>query len=120
MTAAARDGQALAYLVGPAALDDAQIDRCSVEVQSQPWGVQVRMHLTPEGAARLADLTRAQLHRRVVIALDGEVETAPVVMEPITGGEVAISTGADPQAARDLTAILRHGPLPDGLRLEAR
>jgi hypothetical protein len=114
LTAAPADGESEAFLVAPAALDDSHIDRCSVETKTEPWGRQIHLRLTPDGTARFAALTRANVHRRVAVVVDGEVRNAPVVQEPITGGALAISFGGGADAEdRDLLALLRHGPLPE-------
>lgn len=107
-----------AVLANPAALSDADVDRCSVELQTMEWGPQIAVRLTPAGAERFATLTRENVQRRIAIALDGALESAPVVMEPITGGALVLSTGGgDLAEARDLAAVLRHGPLPAGLEV---
>jgi preprotein translocase subunit SecD len=114
----ASDGRYEAVLAGPAALGEADLDRCSVALQEMQWGPQIAVRLTAEGGKRLADVTQANVKRRVAIVIDGEVHSAPIVQEPITGGALVIATGdRNVDAARDLVAVLRHGPLPDTLRI---
>ena len=66
----------------------------------------VAASFTPEGARRLADLTTRRVGERIVLAIDGELVSAPVVREPIRGGEVRVEMGQDPaDAHRDAMAL---------------
>jgi preprotein translocase subunit SecD len=50
--------------------------------------------LTAEGKQLFLDLSTRTVGRRIAIALDGEVVSAPVVREPIPGGVIQISLGS--------------------------
>jgi hypothetical protein len=54
----------------------------------------IRVHLADEDAGRLAGLTAAHVGRRLAVVQDDEVLMAPVVREPLTGGELEITLGA--------------------------
>ena len=74
----------------------------------------VMISLDDEGAQRFEQLTRENVRRRIAIVVDGAVISAPVVQEPIAGGEIRISMGAGPyeeawREARELAASLRAG-----------
>lgn len=76
-----------------------------------------------EGGEQFAALTAKLVRRRLAIVLDGVVQSAPVVQEPIRGGraQVTMGTRASPQEAfreaRELAVSLRSGALPQPLRL---
>lgn len=64
------------------------------------------------GARRFGEITRANVGKPFAIVLDGKVLSAPVIREPITGGQGQISGGFNTQQATDLSALLRAGALP--------
>ena len=51
----------------------------------------VAIEFTDEGAKKFADLTAANVGHKISITLDGDVLTAPVVNEAITGGKAVIT-----------------------------
>jgi len=64
------------------------------------------------GAREFAAITEANVGRPFAIVLDGEVLSAPVIREPITGGSGQISGSFTVQEAGTLSALLRAGALP--------
>lgn len=73
----------------------------------------VSLEFDRAGAKQFAQLTTETVGKRLLIKLDGEVGSAPVVMEPITGGKAMLMTGAlDPVALETLAASLVGGALP--------
>ena len=64
------------------------------------------------GAREFATITEANVGRPFAIVLDGEVLSAPVIREPITGGSGQISGSFTVQEAGTLSALLRAGALP--------
>lgn len=83
----------------------------------------VALEFNEEGTKRLADLTRKNVGERIAIVIDDEVQTAPVVNEPITGGRVQLSLGALKahtaalQEAQDLAAVIRGQMFPAPIEL---
>ncbi len=63
-----------------------------------------------EGSRLFADHTRDGVGERIILAVDDVVISAPTIMAPIEGGEVAIS--GELADIDDLVIILRHGALP--------
>lgn len=60
-----------------------------------------------------AALTTSLVGKRLIILLDGVVNSAPVVMEPITGGKGMLTTGLNDRAALEvMAASLVGGTLP--------
>ncbi len=72
----------------------------------------VGIEFTDEGAEKFAALTTANVGRRIAILLDGEILTAPVVNEPITGGKAVITGSKTLEDAKNLAILLRSGALP--------
>lgn len=68
--------------------------------------------LTPDGTRRFAEVTSANVGRQLAIVLDDEVQSAPFIESPITGGEGIISGGFTMQEALDLRLLLQAGALP--------
>lgn len=64
------------------------------------------------GARQFAEITQANVGRPFAIVLDGKVLTAPVIREPIIGGNGQISGNFTAQEATVLSALLRSGALP--------
>jgi len=64
------------------------------------------------GTRRFAQITRENVGRRFAVVLDGKVITAPVIREPILGGQGQISGSFTARSAHDLAVLLRAGALP--------
>ncbi len=54
-------------------------------------GLRVDLLLTPLGMALLGEMTTARVGERIAIVAYAELMSAPVVMEPVTGGRAAIT-----------------------------
>ena len=72
----------------------------------------VAFSLTPDGGRRFATLTTANVGRQLAIVLDGRIQSAPVIEDPITGGEGTIRGSFSLAEATDLALVLRSGALP--------
>ena len=72
----------------------------------------VGLEFNSAGADKFADLTAKNIGKQIAIVLDGEVLTAPVVQEAITGGRAQISGSRSIQDAERLAILLRSGSLP--------
>lgn len=64
------------------------------------------------GARQFAEITSANVGRPFAIVLDGEVLSAPVIEEPITGGSGQIRGNFTLEETTVLSALLRAGALP--------
>jgi preprotein translocase subunit SecD len=69
------------------------------------------------GARRFGDATRENVGKRFAIVLDNKVISAPVIREPILGGQGIISGSFTVQSASDLALLLRAGALPAPLTI---
>jgi protein-export membrane protein SecD len=79
----------------------------------------VSVRFTPEGSQLFADITRANVGSQLGIFLDGEMLSAPVINEAITGGTAIISGGFTPDEARSLAQNLSFGALPVPIELQS-
>ncbi len=64
------------------------------------------------GTKIFAQITTNNVGRRLAIILDNTVYSAPVIREPITGGEASITGSFTFEEAHDLAIVLRAGALP--------
>jgi hypothetical protein len=107
------------YYVLPATPDMEIRQVVAAEVRQDPdWEPQLSLTLKQADAEAFARLTERLVQRILVIELDGRVESAPVVMEPIRGGRASIVTcspSAGPSCAGQagvLAAVFGAGALP--------
>jgi preprotein translocase subunit SecD len=95
-------------------LTDARVDQ-DRDLMSQYY---VSMSFDPKGAKIFADLTEANVDRRMAIVLDDSVNSAPVIQEKIGGGNARITLGRGTDAhssfeeAKALSLVLKAGALP--------
>ncbi|MCD5381535.1 MAG: protein translocase subunit SecD [Candidatus Pacebacteria bacterium] len=79
----------------------------------------VSVRFTPEGGKLFAEITRANVGEQLGIFLDGDLISAPVINEAITGGTAIISGGFTPDEARELAQNLSFGALPVPIELQS-
>ena len=81
----------------------------------QGWGV--ALQFDSEGAAAFGKLTEAYVGKRFAIVLDGEVQSAPQIREPIHGGRASITGNFTEAEARNLASVLEN-PLQTPVSVE--
>ncbi|MBF0217578.1 MAG: protein translocase subunit SecD [Candidatus Omnitrophica bacterium] len=85
----------------------------STEFSSEGFGMPyVSLELNNKGATIFADVTGANVDRRLAVVLDGEIYTAPVIREKIPSGKAQITGNFTVDEAKDIAIILRAGALP--------
>jgi len=72
----------------------------------------IQFKLNSEGAKVFAEVTQANIGKKIAIYLDNKLLMNPVVNSAITGGEGIIEGGFTQQEAADYAALLRSGSLP--------
>jgi preprotein translocase subunit SecD len=72
----------------------------------------VSFKFNSSGARKFAQATTEGVGQRFAIVLDNQVISAPVIREPIIGGQGQISGNFTVQSANDLSILLRAGALP--------
>ena len=72
---------------------------------------EVGLVMTDEGAKKFAEATGANVGKQIAIYYDGELISAPVVNEAITGGQCSITGDFDYDTASNLASTIRLGAL---------
>src|SRR5579871_1610793 len=72
----------------------------------------VNFKFNSTGSRKFAQATAENVGQPFAIVLDNEVISAPVIREPIPGGQGQISGNFTVQSANDLAVLLRAGALP--------
>lgn len=72
----------------------------------------VSLALNPKGSELFYAITQTNVGKRLAIVLDGKVQSAPVIREPIPSGQAQISGNFSVSEANDLAIVLRAGALP--------
>lgn len=83
--------------------------QASVTQNGQPA---VSFRFDSAGGRKFAEITKANTGQMFAIVLDGQVLTAPVIREPITGGSGQIDGNFTVASANELALLLRAGALP--------
>ncbi len=87
-------------------------------VSQNPSTGQIEVNLTMDttGAKTWGEYTTTHVGQLVAIVLDGSVQSAPRVNEPITDGQTAISGSFTAATAKQLKTVLETGALPVTLK----
>jgi SecD/SecF fusion protein len=78
----------------------------------------VSIKLNAEGAKKFAKITTDNVGKILAILLDGNVQSAPRINEPIPDGKAVIEGRFTVDEARDLALVLRSGALPAPMHIE--
>ncbi|MCF0231841.1 MAG: protein translocase subunit SecD, partial [Enterococcus sp.] len=80
----------------------------------------VNVKLDDEGTKAFAQATQDLVSSKgkIVIILDGEVQSAPSVQSAITNGEVSITGGYTQESAKEMQTVLQSGSLPVSFTFE--
>ena len=78
----------------------------------------VSLQFNAGGAKKFAEVTAANVGKRLAILLDGKVQSAPNIREAIPSGQAVISGRFSVEQAQDLALILRVGALPAPMHIE--
>ncbi len=78
----------------------------------------VALEFNAEGAKKFAKITADNVGRRLAILLDGKVQTAPRINEPIPSGQAVITGRFSVDEAQDTAIVLRVGALPAPMYVE--
>lgn len=83
-------------------------------ISNQP---EISLRFNTEGARLFSDITRENVGQQLAIVLDGELYSAPVIQEPIPGGEASISGDFTIKEAYGLANVLEN-PLETPVGIE--
>lgn len=70
------------------------------------------LHFTPNGAKRFGEVTTKLTGKLLAIVLDGTLYSAPIINEPIMGGNAQISGSFSREEANRISKALMSGNLP--------
>jgi SecD/SecF fusion protein len=98
-------------------VDGANLIRASASLDNRSGGWVVNFALDSIGTRRFADVSTKHVGRPFAIVLDNKVISAPVIREPIIGGQGQISGNFTVEEANDLAVLLRAGALPAPLTI---
>lgn len=113
---AAHQGQTIAVRK-QVSLDGTNLKHASALLDKNSGGWMVHFQLDYTGTKRFADLTAKNVGTPFAIVLDGKVISAPVIREPIAGGQGQISGNFSAHEAYDLAVLMRAGALPAPLKV---
>jgi SecD/SecF fusion protein len=106
-------------LARDAALTGEYIVNAKTEFSARGFGEPyVSLAFNSKGAELFANLTAANVGKRLAIVLDGRVQSAPVIREAIPSGQAQISGNFSVEEANDLSVVLRAGALPAPVNVE--
>ena len=97
-----KEGQ-MKYILGPSFLDAGDIRSATAGFDQGQWVITLKF--TPSGAKTWSDYTGANVGSQVAFALDGQVQSAPMINQRIDG-DTQITGAFTEQTARDLAASL--------------
>jgi SecD/SecF fusion protein len=80
-------------------------------------GWEVTLNFDQEGAKKFGDITAANVNHQFAIVLDGIIQSAPNIREPIYQGSARISGSFTEQEARSLASVLEN-PLQTPVSIE--
>lgn len=76
------------FLLAPALLSTVDID--DAEAERTATGYAIRIELTADGRQRWADLTRANVNKRIAFLVNDELLAAPKILQPLTGSSIQL------------------------------
>ena len=95
----------------------AELESVSVSQNTLGSGYEINFALEPNGSKIFAEHTSANSGKFLSILLDKRVISAPVINEPITGGQGSISGSFTYESANAFAIQLRYGSLPIALKI---
>lgn len=102
------------------ALTNAHLKKAVAERRPMTSSYSVLLEFNDQGTELFAELTRANMGRRLPIQVDGTPLANPVVQGPITDGRAVITMPDwDETEIKALAAVLSTEPLPKGLAVPA-
>jgi SecD/SecF fusion protein len=113
-----RRTESVMYIVRtPAAMTGRNLSNAYVQQNSASLTNPIVVGLTFNrvGAQEFKEVTTKNLQKRLAIALDGKIYSAPVIRVVIPNGQAVIEGDFDQMEARDLTLVLKAGALPADL-----
>jgi preprotein translocase subunit SecD len=86
-------------------LNPSDIEEAKAELQSGQWVVAIR--LSDAAKAKFGDITARNVRKAMQIVVGNRIISAPIIVEPIRGGEVNISGNLSEIDAKAIAAQLK-------------
>ena len=96
----------------PTQLTGRYLQKAALDFDETTSAPSIILEFNSDGEGLFADLTKANIGKRVAIYLDGAPLSAPVVKEAITSGRAQITGNFTPTEAKELVRNLNSGALP--------
>ena len=96
----------------PTNLTGADLQSADVVFDQTTGKPAVSIKFTKEGGIKFEEITGRNINKQLPIILDGEVVSAPVVQDKISGGDAQITGNFTTEEAKTLTIQLNAGALP--------
>ncbi len=100
------------YLLDKSIINGEEIENASSGLNQQAGEYVVDLSFKDQGAKTWADFTAANVGTQTAFVLDSKVVSAPVINEPIPGGNTQITGQFTQDTARELANVLKYGSLP--------
>lgn len=104
----------------PTQLTGKYLSKASLDFDQTTFQPTVQLQFNSDGARLFEEITSRNVGRRVAIAIDGVIISAPVVQEKISGGQAIISGNFSLEEAKKLVSNLNAGALPVPIELIAQ
>ncbi|MBO4304342.1 MAG: protein translocase subunit SecD, partial [Lentisphaeria bacterium] len=117
-----RDGKMVeeVYLVErEAQMDGKEIDN-AYAAMDQYGQREILLSFKHKGAVQFGEVTTRNVGRRLGIVLDGQLYSAPVIKQPITGGNAQISGNFSREDAENISNALVSGSVPFSMEIQAQ
>jgi preprotein translocase subunit SecD len=101
-------------------LDGSMLTDSKVAYEEKSNRPMVTFSLNGQGAKIFGDFTEKSVGKRMAVVLDGEVYTAPNIIQRIGGGNVQITGNFTVQEATDISIALRSGALLAPVQVESQ
>jgi len=101
-------------------LDGSMLTDAKMGYEQKTKRPMVTFALNSQGAKIFGDFTEKSVGKRMAVVLDGEVYTAPNIIQRIGGGHVQITGAFTPQEATDISIALRSGALLAPVEVESQ
>lgn len=101
-------------------LDGSMLTDSKVAYEENSNRPMVTFALNGQGAKIFGDFTEKSVGKRMAVVLDGEVYTAPNIIQRIGGGNVQITGNFTVQEATDISIALRSGALLAPVQVESQ
>lgn len=100
------------YLLDKSIINGEEIANASSGLNQQAGEYVVDVEFKSEAAKTWAEFTAANVGTQTAFVLDSKVVSAPVINEPIPGGQTQITGQFTQDTARELANVLKYGSLP--------